>query len=300
MLKAALSRTLLIALLLIPAALQAAEVKLRLGELTLNAQLQKAGDNWPKGPVVLITHGTLAHNGMEIVATLQALFEERGISSLAINLSLGLDDRHGMYACKTPHRHKHTDALNEIGAWLGWLESQGVQQVVLLGHSRGGNQTAWFAAERAAPLVSGLVLIAPATWDAERQAAQYSKRFGKPLAPIREQAQQMIAQGQGNQLMEGVDFIYCQDTSATAAAFANYYALEPRLDTPQLLPKLKQPVLVFAGSEDDVVRGLEQAVAPLADGDGIRFEVIDGADHFFRDLYAEDLADISVEFIQAQ
>ena len=300
MLKATLSRIILSASLLMLCTAQAEEVKIRLGDLTLNAQLQKAGQNWPKGPVMLITHGTLAHNAMEIVATLQTLFAERGVSSLAINLSLGLDDRHGMYPCKTPHRHKHTDALNEIGAWLDWLKGQGVEQVVLLGHSRGGNQSAWFAAERAAPQVSRVVLIAPATWNADRQVAQYSERYGKPLAPIRAEAENMVAKAAGGQLIEGVDFIYCQDTSATAEAFADYYAREPRMDTPYLLPKIEQPVLVFVGSEDQVVRGLEEAVTPLADGSRIRLEVIDGADHFFRDLYAEDLADITLEFIEQQ
>ena len=78
-----------------------------------------------------MTHGALAHNGMEIIATLQGLFTEADISSLAINLSLGLDDRHGMYDCATPHTHKHSDALNEIDVWLDWLETQGANNNIL-------------------------------------------------------------------------------------------------------------------------------------------------------------------------
>ena len=298
MLKSVLPRIVIIAGLMMLSTAQAEEVQLRLGDLTLNAQLRTAGQSWPQGPVILITHGTLAHNGMEIVATLQTLFQERGISSLAINLSLGLDNRHGMYPCKTAHRHKHTDALNEIGAWLGWLKSQGAERVVLLGHSRGGNQTAWFAAEKPDPLVTHVVLVAPATWDGDREAADYSDRYGRPLEPIRANAQKMIASGAGKQLMEHVDFIYCQDTSVTADAFADYYALEPRMDTPYLLPEIEQPVLIFIGSEDQVIKGLSQAVTPLAESGGIQVELIDGADHFFRDLYAEDLADSVVEFIR--
>ena len=54
-----------------------------------------------------------------------------------------------MYDCATPHTHRHADAVEEIGAWLGWLQSQGVAKVALLGHSRGGNQTARFAAAHA-------------------------------------------------------------------------------------------------------------------------------------------------------
>ena len=132
------------------------EVKLQHDGMTLNASLVTSADSWPAGPVVLMTHGTLAHRGMEIMAGLQDMLSERGISSLAINLSLGLDDRSAaMYDCATPHSHRHTDAVAEIGAWLEWLKGQGVKKIALLGHSRGGNQTARFP-DRAADLECGI------------------------------------------------------------------------------------------------------------------------------------------------
>ncbi len=111
------------------------EVGLQQEALTLNGNLEKAG-NWPAGPTILVTHGTLSHNKSELITALQELFLENGVSTLAINLSLGLNDRHGPYDCATSHAHKHEDAVKEIGAWLGWLKKQGVNQVVLLGHSR--------------------------------------------------------------------------------------------------------------------------------------------------------------------
>jgi pimeloyl-ACP methyl ester carboxylesterase len=278
----------------------AEEVKLEHKGLTLNASLEKADASWPAGPVVLMVHGTLAHNGMEIITTLQGLFADRGVSSLAINLSLGLNDRHGMYDCKTPHTHKHTDALDEIATWLGWLKGRGVERVVLLGHSRGGNQAAWFVAERGDPLITQLVLVAPATWSAEYAAADYEKRYGTELAPLVAKAEQMIGEGQATSFMEQVDFIYCEDTQATAEAFVSYHGPDSRMDTPTLVPKISKPMLVFVGSEDQVVAGLEDAMTPLAEKDAVELEVIEGADHFFRDLYAEDLVDRSVEFIGAQ
>ena len=84
----------------------ASEVKLQQDKLTLNANLEKA-EGWPAGPTVLITHGTLYHNKSELTTVLQELFLENGVSSLAINLGLGLNDRHGPYDCATPHTHKH-------------------------------------------------------------------------------------------------------------------------------------------------------------------------------------------------
>ena len=65
--------------------------------LTLNAELKLAEGSTLADGVLLITHGTLAHNKMELIATLQDLLTDAGINTLAINLSLGIDNRHGMY-----------------------------------------------------------------------------------------------------------------------------------------------------------------------------------------------------------
>ena len=144
----------------------AEEVRINHQGMVLNANLERGSDNWTNGSLVLMTHGTLAHRGMEIMATLQEMLSEREVSSLAINLSLGLDDRPAaMYPCPTPHTHKHTDAEGEIGVWLKWAKNQGVKNILLLGHSRGGNQTARFAAANPDPFITRVVLIAPQTWE---------------------------------------------------------------------------------------------------------------------------------------
>jgi pimeloyl-ACP methyl ester carboxylesterase len=269
----------------------AEEVTLTDRGLVLNANLETTGADWQQGPVVLMTHGTLAHGGMEIMQTLQSALQERGISSLSMTLSLGLDNRSGMYDCAVPHTHLHTDAVGEIGAWLGWLQSQGVEEVALLGHSRGGNQSARFAAEHPDAPVGAVILIAPQTWSEAAAVQDYDKRFGKALEPQLERARLLDAEGRGAEMLAPVDFIYCAETSATAAAFLSYYSPDPRMDTPSLIPEIKVPVLVVAGSEDDVVEGLVEAVQPLADGERVNLIVLDGADHFFRDLYAEEIAD---------
>lgn len=272
------------------------EIKLPRAGLTLNANLEPAQDDWQTGTVVLITHGTLAHNGMEIITTLQDLLAEQGLTSLAPNLSLGLDDRHGMYDCTVPHTHRHTDALDEISAWLDWLKAQGVQRVVLAGHSRGGAQTAWFSAERPDPVVKGVVLVAPATWTESYAINDYRKRFDTELGPVLKRAGELVAAGKGTEWLEDTGFIYCPGAKVQAQAFVSYHAPEPRLDAPGLLDKIEVPVLVFAGTLDDVVPDVAEKVAPRADGERIRLVVIDGADHFFRDLNADELVEYAKVF----
>ena len=289
--------SILILILFLPAqGVYAEEMKLQRENLTLNANLEKAKD-WPTSPTVLITHGTLSHNKSEILTALQELFLENGVSSLAINLSLGLNDRHGPYDCATTHTHKHEDAVEEIDAWLGWLKKQGATQVVLLGHSRGGNQIAWFAAEHDDTVIKKVILVAPQTWNPGYEAQSYESNYGKPLAPLLEKAESLVAAGKSKTVMEHTDFIYCKDTTSSAEAVISYYAPDLRKDTPYMLPKVKKPVLVFAGTEDQVVKGLDEKLAPLAEAGDIELEVMDGADHYFRDLYVEDLVDRAVEFI---
>lgn len=276
----------------------AESVQVNQAGLTLNAHMVKSEGAWNEGKVVLMTHGTLAHGRMEIIDSLQTALKDQGVTSLALTLSLGVSDRSGMYDCATPHTHRHQDALNEIDSWVEWLKQQGVTEVVLLGHSRGGNQTAWYAAERDQPLIKGSVLVAPMMWSAEYAASSYQTSYGKPLAPLLAQAQALVDAGTPQTLIDTIDFIYCKGSSATAAAVVSYYADDHHRHTPSLLPLLSKPVLVVVGSEDQVVKGLGDKVAPLVDGSQIQLVTIDGADHGFRDLYAEEIVELMVEFMQ--
>jgi pimeloyl-ACP methyl ester carboxylesterase len=276
--------------------LAAETVSTRADGRTLNASLAKT-DAWPGGPVALLVHGTLAHGEMEIMASLRDMLQERGISALSVSLSLGIDDRvAAMYDCPTPHRHTHTEAVDEIGAWMSWLKGQGAGPVLLLGHSRGGNQAARYAAAHGSlePL-SAVVLVAPATWDEGRTAESYARRFNQPLEPLLAQARALVEAGKGDELIGPMGFMYCEGTSASARAVVSYYSEDPDMDTPRLLPRIGVPVLVIAGSEDDTIVGLVEKTEPQADGEKVSLSVIDGADHFFRDLYAEEVADLVAE-----
>jgi alpha/beta superfamily hydrolase len=54
---------------------------------------------------------------------------------------------------------------------------------------------------------------------------------------------------------------------------------------------------VFAGTEDTAVAELIPRTEPRADGRKVRLVVVDGADHFFRDLYSEEIADVLVDLL---
>lgn len=289
--------SLLFACLLLSLPARAEEVTLPYKGLTLNANLEIADDKTFSDGVLLITHGTLAHNKMEIIATVQGLLKERGFNTLAINLSLAIDNRHGMYDCAVTHRHKHTNAVPEIATWVKWLHEQGAQKIVLVGHSRGGNQTAQYIVDKKVPKVLGAALLAPATWDKEAAANSYKNRYNVTLNSLMGKMNRAVLAKKGDEVFENVGFVYCPGASVTASSFVDYYAEDLFLDTPSVLVRAKYPVLVIAGSEDDVVKGLPEKMAGVVN-DTIKLSIVDGADHFFLDFYAEDAADLIAEFAE--
>ncbi len=275
----------------------AKEVTLLQRNLTLNAELELAEGKTISDGVVLIMHDALAHRDMELMVYLRALFRERGYSTLAINLGLGLDDRHGMYDCNTMHRHSNDDAVNEIGLWVDWLRREGARDVILLGHSRGGAQTALYAAERHDDVVKAVILMAPTTSDNNSPAA-YLLRYGQALEPLLAKSRELVSSGMDDALLGHVGLLTCAGTTVTAGTFLSYYGQDPRLDTPYLLPRIKVPTLVVVAGADSIVIGLDRKVASLVDGQRLRMTVVEGADHMFLDIYADQAIDVIDHFLQ--
>ncbi len=274
----------------------AAEVRTDHGSLALRATLELAPGKSLADGVVILIHGTMGHRDMEVMRLFRRLLGERGHSTLAINLSLALNAREGMFDCAVPSRHRAEDTLPEIDAWIEWAVRQGAGRLTVLGFSRGGQQAAWYAARQPHSRLARLVLLAPIF--AGDPAANYQTRFGAPLAPLLQRARALEAQGRGGELLTGIGFLNCDSTSASARSFLSYYDPAREGEPDATLPRLKVPTLVVAAGGDTIVRDLPRRVAAAVDGKGIRMAVIDGADHFFRDLYGEDAADAIDAFLR--
>jgi len=275
-------------------ALAAERVELEHDDLTLVGHMETATS--VEDGVVLMVHGTLAHGQMEIMRSMQELLRDAGYNSLAINLSLGQDARTGMYDCDSTHRHKHEDAVEEIAAWVDWLEDKGADRLVVLGHSRGGNQVARYLADEPADTIEKAVLMAPQTWTAGQEAKDYQASFETALQPLLDRAETLVAEGKGDQVME-MDFIYCPDTTATAASVVSYYREDPMMDTPTALGETDVPTLVIVAGADTTVTDLEEKMAERVEDDNIEMTTVSGSDHMFRDLFLYDAADAATAFI---
>jgi len=282
-------------LLMISVSLQAKEVTQQYRGLTLNANLELADGKSMQDGVVLLLHGSMAHNRMEIIEASQQALLDNGQSSLAINLSLRIDNRHGFYDCTRPHRHTSEGGVDELGAWVNWLREQGVSQITLMAHSRGANQALVYAVESRHPAVTHLVLLAPNTTQPKQQ---YEARFGQIYDEIITQVQNQIDAGKGDELIDNLDFLYCPRASVSANSFNSYNGIDDKFRQFQVyLPQMQIPTLIITGTQDEIEPNIVENLTPYTNSKRIRIHVIDNAGHFFQDFNIEEAVETSVAFI---
>lgn len=281
-------------------AMAAEKVTLEHDDLTLVGHMKEGMGASPSDGVVLMLHGTLAHGRMEVMAAVQDLLADHGLNSLSINLSYGIDAREGMFECDAPVRHGIDDHMQEVSLWHQWLQDEGYGPVTLFGHSRGANHMARYMTEHEPEDIKGLVLVAASTFDEEEAAAEYEEQAGTPLQVLLDRAKELQRMDQEETLMEDVRFLYCEELDVTPRAFLGSYEPTSKNDTPTVIRGIQTPTLVIVGSEDDVVPDLPEKIEAVKDSGDISVMTVDGADHFFRDFFADDVADFAADFINQQ
>ena len=269
-------------ILLTAVAARADEVRLPYDGKTLNADRVIADEGRASDEIMVILHGTLGHKDMEIIESLQSFLAEIGRDSLAINLSLDIDDRHGFFDCDLPHSHRANDAIDELGVWVNWLRTLGTKKISLLGHSRGANQAAKYVLTGDTP-ISSLVLLAPPARDSSLAASEL-----QTLASMKE-----------DDWLSDVNFLHCDAAKVQVASYLSYLGSNANTDTVALLPDIEIPTLVISGSDDQVSSGLGDRMAEAV-SDSVSHIEIDGAGHFFRDLYLYDVVDAIDSFLSRE
>lgn len=255
-------------------------VQIKPDALRLNGNLELPAGRSVSDGVALVVHGTLSHYGQETIVALQTDLKILGVATLAITLSLGIDDRKGPRACETPHAYTMAEIGGELDRWIEWLQLNGARSIDLIGFSRGGAQAAVMAAQRRS--LRRVVLLAPAFATSAELEDSYARAFGQPLKPMLDAARA------APQETRTVDFLLCRRAPVTGAAFVDAY----REILPETAAALPQPVLVLIAGNDKIVPGLDQKLPPA-----VRRIVIEDSDHFFKDLYGEDAADAIADFL---
>ncbi len=274
-----------------------AEVTTKYEGLVLNGNLEIAEGRSLSDGVILIFHALMQHRDSEIIQGLQNGFKENGRNSLAVNLSMGIDNRLGSFECSEPHRYLFDDAFGEGLAWLGWLKTQGAGPVAILGHSLGANQALGLVVDQPQPEVVALILLSPMTTGHEKLISAYEKRWRTDFDPIFNAAKAQIDQENGDQLIE-VDFLFCPKAQVSARTFVNFYGGQPlRYDPSGYLLKLKTPTQIIVGSADERQPNVTTFLKPFVDDDKVFMYTIESGGHFFRDLNLEETVEVAVEFL---
>jgi len=275
----------------------AREIQIPHKSLTLVGNLEVAPDKSLSDGVILMLHAGLGHYGMETMSYFQSLLRERGYTTLAITLSLGIDKRHGMLDCTSPQRHLNTDAIDEINTWVSWLKQQNVKKFVLFGHSRGGSQAAHYEVVNDIPELTAVILLAPGTYETNGPEI-YQQKFKKPIKILVEKAMALVKANKGDTIIQHTGFLYCDDSPVSANTFVSYYGPDPHLDTVLMVTETKKPTLVILAGADSAVINNDSFRA-LSDRKNIQLYEVEDANHFFRDLYADEAADKIHEFLQS-
>ncbi len=277
------AKCLCLLLLSFPLIGHAVPVQVNHQKLTLNANYV---DGDKQHPIYVILHGTWMHHSMDLPSTLQTLLTEEGQASLNISLGLGIDNRSTFVSCRAPMIAAHQHAEEELLLWMSWLKEKGWKRFALIGHSRGGAQITHYANTHKRDGIEKLVLIAPMSWEEEFISKEYEAKFEIPLitqiARFKSVENQLAPQLKAPTL-------YCGNPNVSAEAFLSYYTNRPEKHTPTLLNNTHIPTEIYLGTKDRHSHRLAHYLDVLKKRKNITTTWIDGADHFFRDLYADEI-----------
>jgi pimeloyl-ACP methyl ester carboxylesterase len=199
-----------------------------------------------------------------------------------------LDDRKVAINCdETPTvLGTHQQAVDELKLWFDWLKDKGHDRFVLVGHSRGGAQSTLFWETHKYPGIEQLILIAPATFDYESTARNFEENFRVPLAE--QIAYYKKLENKTDPITESA-LLYCFYAKTSAETFLSYYEETPQKHTPAMLADIEIPTTVFLGSEDRLSDRFMSYEMEFSNNDKVSTYWVEGADHFFRDLYADEI-----------
>lgn len=245
----------------------------------VNASFVEIDEYDHSAPIFLILHGTWATQQQELVVAIQELLSDNDIPSLAPTLSLNRNDRKLFLSCDDTVTAGHDDNLDEIGFWIDWLKHKGFENIHVIAHSRGGAQMALFNT-LGTHSVQSQTLIAPMvfSYDEQRLAVTMGKK--------------------DDDILSNTSFLYCDEGTITVSAYRSYYDSTPAKHSPVILQTSSVKTFIFLGSEDPLTKPFlaDFSLHQLPEGSSV--DVIDGSDHFFRDLYADEIIEALLEKIE--
>ena len=248
--------------------------------------------------IVLILHGTRGHKKLELIQTLSERFSDSNIDTLSMNLSYGITNRNDDFLpCDIIHDHLNSKSLSEIRLWFDFIKQKNkYEKIILLGHSRGGLNIAQFYSslpDDNKDIISNVIMLAP-----------ISDEYSDTIEKINNNTliQKIKNNSIENDEVIKINFMSCNNAEVKYATYKDYTHIT-NTDTGNrgsligLLNSFSIKTLIITASDDDITPNTYERVS-LINNKHINVVQIDDADHFFRDLYFDDMFDAILEFIQ--
>ena len=253
-------------------------------EATINIQVKSNitatatySDGEKTKPVVLLIHGFLGTREHATLKNLNTAIQDEGYSTLAPTLSLGIDKRKQSLACEAIHTHTMDNDVAEINHWIQWLIKKGHKQIVLLGHSFGSLNMLVYLKQHQTPEIT--YAIATSLIDIEHAIGKQSVKN-----QLKEAHQQIKT---NNKSLNEYKISYCKKFISTAETFVSY-AKWDKNNILSLLKFIKKPVNIIMGEND---QRMDKNWPNLLGKQGIKVDIINGANHFFSDEFEFELHD---------
>ena len=245
--------------------------------------------------VAISIHGTRGFKTMEVISVLSDNLLDLNIDTIAPNISYGVNDRvNDFLSCDMKHLHNQYANVDEIIKWFLFAVEKDYKDIILIGHSRGG-QDIIQAYKKILKLypgiskkISSLVLLAPLADDTDEINISLQKSHSTTISEFLNRDDNAFIK---------INFLNCNNATVKISSFLSYYNL-PRDE--QLIPMLKDidiDTYVFTASEDTFVPKTHSKVSYIRNNN-IKLLQIEGADHFFRDLFLDDIIDKLSDFIE--
>ncbi len=262
--------------------------------VVLHGNLLKHRDN---NSIFLLVHGTRAFNGMEIIEKLSQKIHDLGHDVLSINLSYGISARGSNFlSCDIEHRHNEHDSVKEIILWHKFLLSRNYSEIHLLGHSRGALNVL-----QAASIIGEnkirLYLLAPIIDTYQGTLKYYVSEHNLPYQEIINNDSEFMISDK----YPPINFLFCENAKVSSTTFRSYLDFSQNeskypftFNIIDLLEDSDHPIMIFSGTDDEILLDSYKHFSAINKINVEHFIIEDG-DHFFRDIYLDDIIDLMFE-----
>ena len=259
--------------------------------LTLNATLTSGPQS---DTIFILVHGTRGYKDMEIIKSLSQRILDYGHSSLSINLSYDIDNRTSEFlSCDRLHTHNERRSINEIVSWYKYLENQNYKNIYFIGHSRGA-----FNVVQAMALINNnnikAYLLAPVIDTYLGTKNYYNQEHKLPYETLINNKDEFIISDR----YPSINFLFCENAKVSSSTFRSYLDLSKNqtlypftFSIIDLLKDTKSSVTIFSGTDDEILLDSYKKLNQINQSN-ISHILIDQADHFFRDIYLDDVVEI--------